>query len=187
MPACVMVCPTKARHFGDLGDPDSRRCRELVAERGGCDLMPELGYKPVNKYLPPRRGRMAPRRRRRRAAAAERRAAAGDRAAALGRPAAVALTRIATACIPRSRSSSSPPLRAPASRCCLLLGLGVPLGLLPASRWLRLCRRWRLAVAARRRRAGLLGLPSRPARAGLARLLAMALVVAVARGRAVGR
>ena len=26
----------------------------LVAERGGYDLMPELGYKPVNKYLPPR-------------------------------------------------------------------------------------------------------------------------------------
>ncbi len=29
---------------------------ELVAERGGGDLMPELGYRPVNKYLPPRRG-----------------------------------------------------------------------------------------------------------------------------------
>ena len=27
---------------------------KLVAERGGVDLMPELGYKPVNKYLPPR-------------------------------------------------------------------------------------------------------------------------------------
>jgi hypothetical protein len=26
----------------------------LVAEREGYDLMPELGYKPVNKYLPPR-------------------------------------------------------------------------------------------------------------------------------------
>ena len=24
------------------------------------DLLPELGYRPVNKYLPPRRGRMAP-------------------------------------------------------------------------------------------------------------------------------
>jgi Fe-S-cluster-containing dehydrogenase component len=52
-PACVMACPTRARHFGDLGDPDSAVSR-LVAERGGQDLMPELGYRPVNKYLPPR-------------------------------------------------------------------------------------------------------------------------------------
>src|SRR5215471_12278747 len=58
-PACVMVCPTRARSFGDLGDPASA-VSELVAERGGADLMPELGYRPVNKYLPPRRGRMAP-------------------------------------------------------------------------------------------------------------------------------
>ena len=33
---------------------------QLVAERGGYDLMPELGYRPVNKYLPPRPARMAP-------------------------------------------------------------------------------------------------------------------------------
>ena len=26
----------------------------LVAARGGYDLMPEMGYKPTNKYLPPR-------------------------------------------------------------------------------------------------------------------------------------
>jgi Fe-S-cluster-containing dehydrogenase component len=53
-PACVRTCPTGARHFGDLGDPDSAVSR-LVAERGGYDLMPEQGTKPVNKYLPPRR------------------------------------------------------------------------------------------------------------------------------------
>ena len=52
-PACVMACPTRARHFGDIGDADSPISR-LVAERGGYDLMPEYGYKPVNKYLPPR-------------------------------------------------------------------------------------------------------------------------------------
>jgi Fe-S-cluster-containing dehydrogenase component len=52
-PACVQVCPTRARHFGDLGDPDSKVSR-LVAERGGVALMPELGYAPVNRYLPPR-------------------------------------------------------------------------------------------------------------------------------------
>ena len=52
-PACVMACPTRARHFGDLGDADSA-VSKLVAERGGYDLMPETGYRPVNKYLPPR-------------------------------------------------------------------------------------------------------------------------------------
>jgi Fe-S-cluster-containing dehydrogenase component len=52
-PACVMACPTSARHFGDLGDPASPVSR-LVAERGGVELMPELGYRPVNRYLPPR-------------------------------------------------------------------------------------------------------------------------------------
>jgi len=52
-PACVQACPTKARHFGDLGDPESKVSR-LVAARGGVDLMPSLGYKPVNQYLPPR-------------------------------------------------------------------------------------------------------------------------------------
>ncbi|NNM62385.1 MAG: 4Fe-4S dicluster domain-containing protein [Steroidobacteraceae bacterium] len=53
VPACVATCPTKARHFGDLGDPDSEVSR-LVAERGGYELMPEQGCKPVNRYLPPR-------------------------------------------------------------------------------------------------------------------------------------
>jgi Fe-S-cluster-containing dehydrogenase component len=53
VPACVSTCPVNARHFGDLGDPNSA-VSKLVAERGGVDLMPELGYQPVNKYLPPR-------------------------------------------------------------------------------------------------------------------------------------
>jgi Fe-S-cluster-containing dehydrogenase component len=53
VPACVSTCPAGARHYGDLADPDSAVSR-LVDERGGYDLMPELGYKPTNKYLPPR-------------------------------------------------------------------------------------------------------------------------------------
>ncbi len=52
-PACVRTCPAGARHFGDLGDPDSD-VSQLVVAREGYDLMPELGTKPVNKYLPPR-------------------------------------------------------------------------------------------------------------------------------------
>ena len=52
-PACVKACPTRARHFGDLGDADSAVSR-LVAERDGHALMPEYGYQPVNRYLPPR-------------------------------------------------------------------------------------------------------------------------------------
>ncbi len=52
-PACVRACPTRARHFGDLADPESDVSR-LVAARGGFDLMPETGYRPTNKYLPPR-------------------------------------------------------------------------------------------------------------------------------------
>ena len=53
VPACVRACLTGARHFGDLGDPESA-VSTLVAERGGYDLLPEMGFKPVNKYLPPR-------------------------------------------------------------------------------------------------------------------------------------
>ena len=41
------------RHFGDLGDPESK-VSKLVQEREGFDLLPTFGYKPVNKYLPPR-------------------------------------------------------------------------------------------------------------------------------------
>ena len=53
-PACVKTCPAGARHFGDLADPNSD-VSLLVKERGGFDLMPEQGNKPVNKYLPPRK------------------------------------------------------------------------------------------------------------------------------------
>ncbi len=52
-PVCVTTCPVGARSFGDLGDPASGVSR-LVESRGGYDLMPEQGCRPVNKYLPPR-------------------------------------------------------------------------------------------------------------------------------------
>lgn len=52
-PACVNACPAKARHFGDFNDPASN-VSKLTADRGGVELMPELGLKPTNRYLPPR-------------------------------------------------------------------------------------------------------------------------------------
>jgi len=58
VPACVATCPASARHFGDLGDPGSA-VSKLVAARGGYDLMPEMGYQPTNKYLPPRPRKVA--------------------------------------------------------------------------------------------------------------------------------
>lgn len=53
-PACVRSCPSGARHFGDLGDPNSK-VSQLVAEREGYALMPEMLTKPTNRYLPPRK------------------------------------------------------------------------------------------------------------------------------------
>lgn len=53
VPACVKSCPAGARHFGDLSDANSE-VSQLVADRGGFDLMPEQNTKPVNKYLPPK-------------------------------------------------------------------------------------------------------------------------------------
>ena len=52
-PSCVRTCPAGARHFGDFADPESN-VSILSAERGGMELMPEQGTKPVNRYLPPR-------------------------------------------------------------------------------------------------------------------------------------
>ena len=53
VPACVATCPAGARHFGDLGDPESD-VSKLVDAREGFSSMPEHQTKAVNKYLPPR-------------------------------------------------------------------------------------------------------------------------------------
>lgn len=52
-PACVLACPTSARLFGDVHDPDSEVSR-AIAERGGQPLMPEWETRPANRYLPRR-------------------------------------------------------------------------------------------------------------------------------------
>lgn len=53
-PACVQACPTRARSFGDFADPESE-VSVKSRERNGQALMSELEYKPVNRYLPPRK------------------------------------------------------------------------------------------------------------------------------------
>ena len=53
-PACVMACPTNARLFGDVHDPESE-VSVAIRERGGYPLMPELGTQPSNHYLPRRK------------------------------------------------------------------------------------------------------------------------------------
>jgi len=50
----VMTCPTTARYFGDFDDPNSD-VSIASSKRDGQELFPELGYKPVNQYLSPRK------------------------------------------------------------------------------------------------------------------------------------
>ncbi len=49
-PACVLACPTHARHFGDYDDPNSK-VSQLASSRGKQSMLDELGYKPTNAYL----------------------------------------------------------------------------------------------------------------------------------------
>jgi Fe-S-cluster-containing dehydrogenase component len=52
-PACVKACPTGARLFGDVKDPESE-VSQAIRDRGGYALMPEWNTQPANQYLPRR-------------------------------------------------------------------------------------------------------------------------------------
>jgi phenylacetyl-CoA:acceptor oxidoreductase subunit 1 len=49
-PACVNICMVKARHFGDLNDPESN-VSILIRERNGHPLHPEFGTEPSVYYV----------------------------------------------------------------------------------------------------------------------------------------
>ncbi|MCS6879620.1 MAG: 4Fe-4S dicluster domain-containing protein [Geminicoccaceae bacterium] len=50
VPACVRVCPPRARYFGDLDNPNSR-VNQLIADKRGVRLKEETGNKPQVYYL----------------------------------------------------------------------------------------------------------------------------------------
>ena len=49
-PACIEVCPGRARHFGDLDDPNSE-VSQLLSKRKHMQLLQEKGTKPTTYYL----------------------------------------------------------------------------------------------------------------------------------------
>jgi molybdopterin-containing oxidoreductase family iron-sulfur binding subunit len=49
-PACMVLCPLRARYWGDLDDPASEVCRQ-IASREHKQLLPERGTRPAVYYL----------------------------------------------------------------------------------------------------------------------------------------
>jgi phenylacetyl-CoA:acceptor oxidoreductase subunit 1 len=49
-PACAIACPTKARYFGDLDNPNSE-VSTLIKEKRGFQLHPEYGTDPSIYYI----------------------------------------------------------------------------------------------------------------------------------------
>ncbi len=56
-PACVLACPTRARIFGDIDDPQSL-ASQVISEFMGYKLMPEANTSPSNHYLPRRQSKI---------------------------------------------------------------------------------------------------------------------------------
>lgn len=52
VPACVEACPTEARYFGDLDDPESTVRKLLASGRTSFKLREEMGTDPQTRYLP---------------------------------------------------------------------------------------------------------------------------------------
>lgn len=50
VPACMDLCPARARHWGDFDDPESE-VSKLIVEREYMQLLPEKGTKPSVYYL----------------------------------------------------------------------------------------------------------------------------------------
>jgi len=50
VPACVRMCPPKARYFGDLDNPASH-VNKLIADKRGVRLLDQTGNKPQVYYL----------------------------------------------------------------------------------------------------------------------------------------
>lgn len=56
-PACVLACPAGARMFGDISDPASE-ASQAIRDNAGFQIMPEMGTRPANHYLPRRKTKL---------------------------------------------------------------------------------------------------------------------------------